>query len=123
MKPQESACPAATSSPADTPGSDLEQKVAPNRARNLALINSDKTPRLVPPPSGFKESVKKRLDDIQKHTPKLYPLFFKVYADQTPLSKAVKAKCLDCSCWQPDEITNCTVFTCPLWNFRPYQKP
>jgi hypothetical protein len=94
----------------------------PAHAKPLALINSDKAPRLVPPPSGFKESVKKRLDDIQKHSPKLNPLFFKVYAAQNPLSKAVKAKCLDCACWQIEEVRHCTVFTCPLWAHRPYRK-
>jgi hypothetical protein len=100
----------------------LGEKIALKRAGTLALINSDKTPRLVPPPSGFKGVIKTRLAEIQRHSPKVYPLFFKVYAGQTPLSKAVKAKCLDCSCWQPDEITNCMVFTCPLWAHRPYQK-
>lgn len=87
-----------------------------------AFINSDKTPRLVPPQGGFRESVDKHLQDIKGHSPKLYPLFFRVYAGQTGLSQAVKAKCLNCSCWQPSEITNCTVLTCPLWEFRPYQQ-
>jgi hypothetical protein len=34
----------------------------------------------------------------------------------------VKAKCLDCACWQIPEITDCRVFTCPLWAHRPYKK-
>ena len=91
-------------------------------AKTFALINSDKTPRLVPPSGGFRDEIKKRLADIQKHTPKLHPLFFRVYAGQTGLTEAVKAKCLDCSCWQREEITDCRVFACPLWAHRPYQK-
>jgi hypothetical protein len=98
-------------------------ETVPAHVKPLALINSDKTPRLVPPSGGFPEEIKMRLADIQKHTPKLHPLFFRVYAGQTGLTEAVKAKCLDCSCWQIAEITDCRVFTCPLWNFRPYQKP
>ncbi len=33
----------------------------------------------------------------------------------------IKAKCLDCTCWQRSEITNCTISACPLWPYRPYQ--
>jgi hypothetical protein len=91
-------------------------------AKPFALINSDKTPRLLPPSGGFREEIKKRLAEIQKHTEKLYPLFFRVYAGQSGLTEAVKAKCLDCSCWQIAEITDCRVFTCPLWAHRPYKK-
>jgi hypothetical protein len=91
-------------------------------AKALAFISADKTPRLVPPSGGFREEIKKRLSNIQKHTPKLYPLFFRVYAGQSGLTEAVKAKCLDCSCWQIAEITDCQALTCPLWAHRPYQK-
>ena len=86
-----------------------------------AFLNADKTPRLVAPPAGFEGRVAARLSEIQKATPKFYPLFFKVYAGQSGLSKAVKAKCLDCACWNMSEITNCQVVTCPLHAFRPYQ--
>jgi hypothetical protein len=33
-------------------------------------------------------------------------------------AKAIKAKCMDCSCWQREEITNCTVKLCPLYPYR-----
>lgn len=33
---------------------------------------------------------------------------------------AIKAKCLECSCFQRVEIANCAVLACPLWLFRPY---
>lgn len=36
-------------------------------------------------------------------------------------ANAIKAKCLDCTLNQRDEIKNCTVKLCPLWNVRPYQ--
>ena len=35
--------------------------------------------------------------------------------------QAVKAKCLDCSCYQIDEVRHCQVWRCPLWRYRPYQ--
>ena len=34
---------------------------------------------------------------------------------------AIKAKCLDCSNWQRDEIAECRVLTCPLHPWRPFQ--
>ncbi len=34
---------------------------------------------------------------------------------------AVKAKCLDCTCWQPKEITLCPATNCPLYPYRPYK--
>ena len=35
---------------------------------------------------------------------------------------AIKIKCLECSCWQKEEVKNCTVKSCPLWQVRPYKK-
>ena len=34
------------------------------------------------------------------------------------LLKAVRAKCLDCSCYQPSEVTQCAFKACALWSFR-----
>jgi len=35
----------------------------------------------------------------------------------TPL-QAIRRKCLDCSCKSKDEVANCPLTSCPLWNFR-----
>ena len=35
---------------------------------------------------------------------------------------AIKAFCLECVCWQKNEITNCTSVTCPLYTVRPFNK-
>ena len=32
--------------------------------------------------------------------------------------KAIREKCLDCSCQQPVEVKECTVKGCALWTFR-----
>jgi len=48
-------------------------------------------------------------------------LFYQVYTGENSRSKAIKAKCLDCSTFNKEEIKHCEVFTCPLFNFRPYQ--
>lgn len=40
--------------------------------------------------------------------------------------KAIKEKCLECCCWQANEVKMCTVERCPLYPFRlgknPYRK-
>ena len=32
--------------------------------------------------------------------------------------KAIRAKCMDCTCWQRVEIRLCTIKKCPLYPFR-----
>jgi hypothetical protein len=43
---------------------------------------------------------------------------------RTPM-KAIRAKCLDCSCGQAIEIRQCPITTCALWSYRMghYPKP
>ena len=36
---------------------------------------------------------------------------------------AIKAMCLSCLGYDRAAITNCTGFSCPLWMYRPFQKP
>lgn len=36
----------------------------------------------------------------------------------TNRKKAIRMKCMDCSCGQYAEVRNCTVTSCPLWEFR-----
>ena len=40
----------------------------------------------------------------------------------TPL-KAIRLKCLDCTCNQAKEVTLCTVTNCPLYAFRTGHRP
>lgn len=40
----------------------------------------------------------------------------------TPL-KAIRAKCLDCVCFQPSEVRKCPAKECPLWPFRMGRNP
>jgi hypothetical protein len=34
------------------------------------------------------------------------------------LLKTIRAKCLDCSCYQPSEVAHCPCTACDLWPFR-----
>lgn len=37
--------------------------------------------------------------------------------------KAIRAKCLDCSVYQPEEVKNCHLHRCPLWPYRMGKDP
>lgn len=37
--------------------------------------------------------------------------------------KAIRAKCLDCSCGNPREVERCHIQTCALWPYRMGTKP
>lgn len=36
--------------------------------------------------------------------------------------QAIKAKCLDCCCYDRSEVADCRVVLCPLWRYRPFQE-
>ena len=40
-----------------------------------------------------------------------------------PPVKAIRAKCLDCTCGHPAEVRNCTIKTCPLYPYRMGHRP
>ena len=44
----------------------------------------------------------------------------KLYA--TPI-KAIRKKCLDCTCYQPKEVRLCPVVNCPLYPYRMGTRP
>jgi len=45
----------------------------------------------------------------------------RVFLAQGTPRAAIKAKCLECTGYERDEITTCTGYGCPLWAYRPYQ--
>lgn len=47
--------------------------------------------------------------------------WYDCFTSKSTNKRAIKAKCLDCSNYQREEVVECTVKTCPLWNFRPFK--
>jgi hypothetical protein len=43
--------------------------------------------------------------------------------DRTLPLQAIRAKCLDCSCYQQSEVRLCEAIKCPLWPFRAGRYP
>jgi len=64
--------------------------------------------------------IRKRLNQIPEF---LKTFFYKAMKNENSKTIAIKAKCLDCSCYQKKEVTLCPSIYCPLYKFRPYQKP
>jgi len=55
--------------------------------------------------------------------PKIYQQNYRTAMSGKSRAAAVKAKCLDCCCWQRVEVANCPVEDCSLWLYRPYRSP
>jgi hypothetical protein len=53
--------------------------------------------------------------------PDKYQGIFKRALKKGAKKDAIKAKCLDCCCFQKAVIADCTTRNCPLWVHRPYQ--
>lgn len=49
------------------------------------------------------------------------PLMLKAYQGTASPRSAIKARCLDCVGFDRGSITHCTGYSCPLWDYRPYQ--
>ena len=47
----------------------------------------------------------------------------RAYSGAGGRANAIKAMCLSCVGFQREQITKCTGFSCPLWAYRPFQKP
>jgi hypothetical protein len=45
------------------------------------------------------------------------------WAKKAPPRQAIKSFCQECVGYDRSAVTECTAYACPLWNFRPYQKP
>ncbi len=43
-------------------------------------------------------------------------------AKLTPI-RAIRLKCLDCTCSQKNEVRYCEIDTCPLWPYRMGRRP
>jgi len=49
-------------------------------------------------------------------------VFVRCYSRAASPRQAIKAQCLECVGFSRDEITTCTAYACPLWEYRPFQK-
>ena len=55
---------------------------------------------------------------IENDVPKKYQKIYKKALLKRKKSAAIKAFCLECTCWQENEIINCNSISCPLHELR-----
>jgi hypothetical protein len=53
--------------------------------------------------------------------PKIYRGTYRKAVEGKSLRAAINAQCLECVCWQREEVRLCTDSGCPLFAVRPYQ--
>lgn len=61
------------------------------------------------------------LKTIRRYTPRYENLAKRVFSGRSR-GAAVKLKCLECCNWQRNEVRDCTIGGCALWQYRPYQE-
>jgi len=64
------------------------------------------------------QKIDRRIKDI----PKIYRKIYEKAVINGSKPAAIKAFCLECVCWQKNEIINCTSLDCPLYAVRPFLK-
>ena len=65
-----------------------------------------------------------RIGCIRKHRvdiPKIHRNTYDRAMQGKSLKSAVKSFCLECVCWQKEEVRLCTSLACPLYPYRPYK--
>lgn len=62
-----------------------------------------------------------RIAERRAQIPKLYRGIYDRAVKGKSLRAAINAFCLECVCWQREEIRQCTDLACPLFAVRPYQ--
>lgn len=66
---------------------------------------------------------KRRTVYLAHNVPEKYHGHYRKAYSTTSAMKAIRAKCLDCCCWQTAEVDRCAAVYCPLWEYRFGRKP
>ena len=70
-------------------------------------------------PDGLREM---RVAERRAQVPRSYKATYDKAVSGKSLRAAINAFCLECVCWQIEEIRNCTDLGCPLFGVRPYRR-
>ena len=63
----------------------------------------------------------KQIAERRAQMPRSYRACYDKAVSGKSLRAAINSFCLECVCWQIEEIRNCTDLGCPLFSLRPYQ--
>jgi hypothetical protein len=67
-------------------------------------------------------TVQKKIAKRRSDMPAIYRKTYDKAMTGKNRAAGVKAFCLECMCWQKQEIKQCTAPQCPLYPYRPYSK-
>jgi hypothetical protein len=81
-----------------------------------AVVKADKARSL-----SLAEAIKEELENAAKYLSSVIKVFQRAFSGNSK-SAALKAKCIQCCCYQKAEVSKCTVKGCALWQYRPYQR-
>ncbi|MDC1174208.1 hypothetical protein OAT67_02360 [Bacteriovoracaceae bacterium] len=61
--------------------------------------------------------------NLEQIPSKFQNLLKKTFSGDVSPRKAIKAKCYDCVCFEnvKEQISNCSITACPLYQYRPYK--
>ena len=69
----------------------------------------------------IEEKRQEKITERRVQMPRSYRATYDRAVKGKSLRAAINAQCLECVCWQIDEVRNCTDVACPLYAVRPYQ--
>ena len=62
-----------------------------------------------------------KIAEREQQMPKVHRANYRGAVSGKSRRAAIKAFCLECVCWQKEEVRLCTALACPLYPYRPYQ--
>jgi hypothetical protein len=68
------------------------------------------------------EKRSERIAQRRSQIPKIHRANYDEAVSGKSRKAAIKAFCLECVCWQKEEVRLCTALACPLYSYRPYQE-
>ena len=90
----------------------------------IAEAIPDAEPSSKCPPEGVQTNKSEVIRYAQNIPSKYQQVYLRAATGKSSPREAIKAKCLDCVGYEEpsNRIRACSAKTCPVWQFRPYQK-
>jgi len=67
------------------------------------------------------KSQEQQIRERREQMPDIYKANYDKAMGGKSKAAAIKAFCLECVCWQREEVRMCTAKACPLYPYRPYK--
>jgi hypothetical protein len=71
--------------------------------------------------TGNQDDRHRQIDERRAEMPEIHRANYDKAQRGKSMKAAIKAFCLECVCWQKEEVRLCTSPACPLYSYRPYK--